>query len=82
MWKTANISTRYIAVTNGDNGEKDILEAAAGELGITADTTQYDRVEDEVWDTEDYMETGRGVIQVDFSDVNDKKVYVFGEEKD
>ncbi|KAL8786469.1 MAG: hypothetical protein Q9213_002785 [Squamulea squamosa] len=71
----------YIAVPNGDNGEKAILEKAADDLGIAKDTTGYDRVADEVWDNEDYMTSGRGVMLVDFKDKNSPKVKVFGNNK-
>lgn len=37
---------------------------------------------DEVWDTEDYMESGRGVVMVDFKDTNALKVKVFGNDKE
>lgn len=72
---------RYIAVPNGDSGEKRILEKAADDLGIAKDTTGYDRVADEIWDSEDYMKSGKGVIQVDFKDQNSPKVQVFGNNK-
>ncbi|KAL8911238.1 MAG: hypothetical protein Q9172_007704 [Xanthocarpia lactea] len=71
----------YIAVPNADNGEKGLLEKAADDLKIEKDTTQYDRVPNRVWKTEDYRKTGRGVIMVDFKDPNALKVKVFGEEK-
>ena len=37
---------------------------------------------DSVWDTEDYMQSGRGVIMVNFKDTNDLKVTVFGNDKE
>ena len=37
---------------------------------------------DEVWDTEDYMQSGRGVMMVDFKDTNALKVKVFGNDKE
>ncbi|KAL8856311.1 MAG: hypothetical protein Q9178_007075 [Gyalolechia marmorata] len=72
----------YIAVPNSDNGEKELLEKAADVLGIEKDTTQYDRVANKVWNTEDYMKTGKGVIMVDFKDTNALKVKVYGNEKE
>ncbi|KAL8863759.1 MAG: hypothetical protein Q9198_010360 [Flavoplaca austrocitrina] len=72
----------YIAVPNGDNGEKAILEKAADVLEIGKDTTGYDRVADSVWDTENYIETGKGTIFVNFKDTNDLKVKVFGKDKE
>ncbi|KAL8913117.1 MAG: hypothetical protein Q9171_002011 [Xanthocarpia ochracea] len=72
----------YIGVPNGDNGEKGILEQTAKDLGLEEDTHQYDRVADDIWETEDYMQSGRGVMMVDFKDTNAIKVKVFGEEKE
>ncbi|KAL8884784.1 MAG: hypothetical protein Q9192_006769, partial [Flavoplaca navasiana] len=71
----------YIAVPNGDSGEKVILENAAKSLEIEQDPTGYDRVVDEVWDTENYLLTGKGTMFVDFKDTNNLKVKVFGIDK-
>ena len=73
-------SYRYIAVPNGDHGEKDILEKAASDLGIDKDTTTYDVVDNDDVD-EDYMSSGKGTIYVNFKDNDSPKVAVFGEEK-
>lgn len=67
---------------NGDNGEKAILEKAADDLSIDKDTSGYDRVADSVWNSENYFETGRGTMYVDFKDTNDLKVKVFGNDKE
>ncbi|KAL8887019.1 MAG: hypothetical protein Q9215_005355 [Flavoplaca cf. flavocitrina] len=67
----------YMAVPNGDNGEKVILETAADGLKIEKDTIGYDRVDDEVWGTENYLVTGKGTMFVDFEDTNNLKVKVW-----
>ncbi|KAL8835888.1 MAG: hypothetical protein Q9176_006661 [Flavoplaca citrina] len=71
----------YIAVPHGDNGEKAILKTAADGLKIEQDPTGYDRVDDEVWETENYLVTGKGTMFVDFEDTNNLKVKVFGIDK-
>ncbi|KAL9032031.1 MAG: hypothetical protein Q9180_006744 [Flavoplaca navasiana] len=71
----------YTAVPNEDDGEKVILKEAAKSLGIELDPTGYDRVDDDVFDDEDYLETGIGTIYVNFKDTNNLKVKVFGKDK-
>ncbi|KAL9626474.1 MAG: hypothetical protein Q9204_007274 [Flavoplaca sp. TL-2023a] len=71
----------YMAVPNIDNGEKVILETAADGLKIEQDTTGYDRAANSIWETENYFETGRGTMYVNFRDRNNLKVKVFGIDK-
>ncbi|KAI4196994.1 MAG: hypothetical protein LQ346_003129 [Caloplaca aetnensis] len=63
------------------NGEKEVLEGAAGQLGIAVDSTEYEPVTDDEFN-DDYEETGKGSIEVNWEDDGeDVHVRIFDQDK-
>lgn len=80
----ANANRRYIVtpIRGGQrNGEKEVLEGAAGQLGIAVDSTEYEPVTDDEFN-DDYEETGKGSIEVNWEDDGeDVHVRIFDQDK-
>ncbi|KAL8902131.1 MAG: hypothetical protein Q9207_004863 [Kuettlingeria erythrocarpa] len=78
-------ATMYIVTPIHDgqrNGEKEILEGAAGQLGIAVDSTEYEPVTDEEFFDDDYTENGKGSIEVSWDDDGeDVHVRIFDQTK-
>lgn len=70
----------YIMTPSDGLGEQDELAASAGRLGIKISKNTYDVVDDDTLDSDDYEEKQRGTIYVDFSDKENPKVKVNGDD--